>query len=184
MKNSLTPSLAALLIAASFTLNAGAAAAVGQVDFGKFTAPGQGGEFVEIQLKSNLLGLAAQLVGKAEPDAARILSSVESVRVNVVGLNDENREELTKRVQSIRADLNTQGWEHIVKVQGKTGEDVGIFTKTRGSEALAGVVITVIDPEHVVLVNVVGDIKPEQIAALGESLKIRHLKEAGEVIKK
>ena len=71
-----------------------------------------------------------------------------------------------------------------VNVQGKEGEDVGIFTKTRGSEALAGVVITVIDSEHVVLVNVVGDIKPDQVAALGESLKIRQLKEAGEAAKK
>ena len=56
--------------------------------------------------------------------------------------------------------------------------------KTRGNEALAGIVITVMDAEHVVLVNVVGDIKPDQVAALGESLKIRHLKEAGEAIKK
>jgi hypothetical protein len=40
------------------------------------------------------------------------------------------------------------------------------------------------DAEHVVLVNVVGDIKPSQIAALGESLKIRQLKEAGEAVKK
>ena len=184
MKNSLCRSFAAALIAASLTLNAHAETPAGQVDFGQFTAPAKGGEFVEIHLKSNLLGLAAQLLGKAEPDAAKILSSVESIRVNVVGLTSENRKELTKRVQKIRADLNTQGWEHNVNVQGKKGEDVGIFTKTRGNEALAGIVITVMDAEHVVLVNVVGDIKPEQVAALGESLKIRHLKEAGEAIKK
>ena len=184
MKNSLRYSLATALVAASLTLNAHAGASTGQVDFVQFTAPGKGGEFVEIQLKSNLIGLAAQLVGKAEPDAAKILNSVEAIRVNVVGLTAENREELTKRVQKIRADLDTQSWERIVNVQGKKGEDVGIFTKTRGNEALAGIVITVIDSEHVVLVNVVGDIKPDQIASLGESLKIRQLKEAGEAIKK
>ena len=94
MKNSLCRSLAAALIAASLTLNAHAETSAGQVDFGQFTAPAKGGEFVEIHLKSNLLGLAAQLLGKAEPDAAKILSSVESVRVNVIGLNSENRKEL------------------------------------------------------------------------------------------
>ena len=184
MKNSLRSSLATALIAASLTFNTHATASTGQVDFGSFTAPGKGTEFVEINLQSILLGLAAQLVGQAEPDAAKILNSVEAVRVNVVGLTAENREELTKRVQKIRGDLGTQSWEQIVNVQGKKGEDVGIFTKTRGKEALAGIVITVMDAEHVVLVNVVGDIKPSQIAALGESLKIKQLKEAGEAVKK
>jgi hypothetical protein len=35
-----------------------------------------------------------------------------------------------------------------------------------------------------VLVNIVGDIKPEQVTALGESLDIEPLKQAGAVFKK
>ena len=184
MKKSLCCSLAATLAAAIVTLNTYAAPPLGQVDFGQFSPPGKGEEFVEVNLKSNLLGLAAQMVSKAEPDAAKLLHSVESIHVNVVGLTTDNRDELTKRVQKIRGDLDAQGWERNVNVQGKKGEDVGIFTKTRGSEALAGIVITVMDSEHVVLVNLVGDIKPDQVASLGESLKIKQLKEAGEAIKK
>jgi CMP-2-keto-3-deoxyoctulosonic acid synthetase len=184
MKTLLYRSLAPALLAATLALNAHAASSIGQVDFGQFSAPGKGEEFVEVRLQSNLLAMAAQLVSKSEPDAAKLLNSVEAVRVNVLGLTSENREELTKRVRKIRDDLSTRGWEQNVNVQGKKGEDVGIFTKTRGTEALAGVVVTVIDDEHVVLVNVVGDIKPDQVAALGESLKIPHLKEVGEAIKK
>ena len=185
MKTSLRCSLAAALAAAAMvTLNAQATPSLGEVDFGQFSPPGKGEEFVEVNLKSNLLGLAAQMVSKAEPDAAKLLHSVESVRVNVVSLTAENREELTQRVQRIRGDLDKLGWERIVKVQGKKGEDVGVFTKTRGGEALAGIVVTVMDSEHVVLVNLVGDIKPDQVASLGESLKIKQLKEAGEAIKK
>jgi hypothetical protein len=155
----------------------------GVVDFGKFTAPGNGSEFVEVQVRSNLLNFAATLVEKEEPDAAKLLRSVHLVRVNVVGLTDTNREEITKRVQKIRAELEGRGWERNVNVQGKDGEDVGIFTQTQGGTALAGIAVTVIDAQNVVLVNVVGDIRPEQIAALGEKLNIQPLKKIGEAVK-
>ena len=156
----------------------------GQLDFGTFSPPGNGGEFVEIQVRSNLLSLAAQLVEKQQPDAAKVIRSVESIHVNVVGMTDANRAELEKRVQQIRHELEARGWDHNVAVQ-QEGKDVGVYTRTRGGEALAGLVITVIEPKkQVVLVNVVGDIKPEQVAALGEKLNIKPLKDAAESIKK
>ena len=71
----------------------------------------------------------------------------------------------------------------LVNVQGKDGEDVGVYIQMQGSTALAGVAVTVIDRENVVLVNLVGDIRPEQIAALGEKLNIQPLKKIGEAVK-
>ena len=184
MKHSICRPIALALITVGLGINAHAGSDSGLVDFGKFTAAGKGSEFVEVLVKSNLLSLAAQLVEKAEPDAAKLLRSVQLVRVNVVGLTDENREEMQKRVQKIRSDLDSHGWERNVNVQGKDGEDVGVYTSTRGSEALAGVAVTVIDAQNVVLVNVVGDIRPEQIAKLGEKLNIKPLKDIGGAIKK
>jgi hypothetical protein len=154
------------------------------VDFGKFTLAGKGSEFVEVQVRSNLLNFAARLVEKEEPEAAKLLRSVQLVRVNVIGLTDETRDAMQKRVQGIRQDLEGRGWERNVNAQGKDGEDVGVYTLAQGGEALAGVAITVVDSKNVVLVNVVGDIRPEQIAALGESLNIQPLKEIGGEIKK
>ena len=151
----------------------------GLVDFGRFTPPGKGNEFVEVHVKSNLLAFAAQIVEKEQPDAARLLRNVQLVQVYVIGLTGENREEMQKRIQKIRQDLDGRGWERNVNVQGQDGEDVGVYTQTGGGETLAGVVVTVVDPQHVVLVNVVGDIRPEQIAALGESLNINPLKKIG-----
>jgi len=176
MKKSLCYPITLALVVAGLCLSAHAESP-GLVDFGKFTAPGKGGEFVEVNVRSNLLIFAAQLVEKEQPDAAKLLRSVQLVRVNVVGLTDENREELQKRIQKIRQELESRGWERNVNVQGKDGEDVGVYTQTSGGTALAGVAVTVVDKEHVVLVNVVGDIKPEQIVALGESLNIKPLKE-------
>ena len=57
------------------------------------------------------------------------------------------------------------------------GDDVQIYAKMRGEEAIEGLVVTVIEGNHeVVLVNIVGDIKPEQIATLAERFNIDPLK--------
>lgn len=182
MKISLLRLFTSALIAVAPALTAHAESP-GMVDFGKFTPPGNGSEFVEVQVRSNLLNFAATLVEKEEPDAAKLLRSVQLVRVNVIGLTDENREEMSKRVQTIRQDLESRGWERNVNVQGKDGEDVGVYIQMQGGTALAGVAVTVVDSKNLVLVNLVGDIRPEQIAALGEKLNIKPLKEIGEAVK-
>jgi hypothetical protein len=184
MKIMVPYSLAVAALTAGLGFNVLAGLSTGQVDFGKFTPPGDGGQFVEVQIKSNLLSLAAQLIEKQQPDVAKLLRSVQLVHVNVVGLTDENRAEVTKRVRQIRQDLAPQGWEQTVTVQDKNGEDVGIYTKTRGGEALAGLVITVIEPKgQAVLINIVGDIRPEQVAVLGEKLDLKPLKDVGAALK-
>jgi len=184
MKTMLCRSLTIAALAVGVNLNVLASPPPGQVDFGPFTPPGDDGQFVEIQINSNLLSLAAQVVGKQQPDAAKLLRSVQLVHVNVIGLTDANRADLVKQVHQIRHDLDAQGWDHNVAVQEKDGQDVGIYTKTRGGEALAGLVVTVIDPnDSVVLINIVGDIRPEQVAALGDKLDIKPLKDVGAALK-
>jgi len=182
MKRMLCRSFTFALVAAGLAF-AARADSPGLVDFGKFAPPGKGAEFVEVNIRSNLLNFAATLVEKEEPEAAKLLRSVQLVRVNVLGLTDQNRDELQKRVQTIRQELEGKGWERNVNVQRKEGEDVGVYTQTQDGTVLAGVAVTVIDPKNVVLVNVVGDIKPEQIAALGEKLDIKSLKEIKHAMK-
>ena len=183
MKN-LRISAAALLAVANLSLNARAEISPGFVELGKFNPPGNGAEFVEVQLRSNLIGLAAQLVERKEPEAAKLLRSVELVQVKVIGVTSGNRDELDKHIGKVQSDLDSKNWERNVMVQGKEGEDVAVYTKTRGGEALSGVVITVKDKEHAVFVNIVGDIRPEQVAKLGEKLNIEPLKKVGEAVKK
>lgn len=185
MKAKIRYPLAIATFVAGVGFNVLAGPPLGQVDFGKFTPPAHGGQFVEVQVDSNLLSMAAQVVEKQQPDVAKLLRSVQRVHVNVIGLTKKNRTVLEKRVQQIRHDLDAQGWNHNVAVQDKGGQDVGIYTKTRGGKALAGLAITVIDPkDSVVLVNIVGDIRPEQVAALGNKLNIKPLKDVGAALKK
>jgi len=156
----------------------------GQIDFGKFSPPGAGGEFVEVNLSSSLISLGARFLEKEEPDVARLLNSVQLVRVNVIGLNDENRADIEKRTQKIRKELESKGWERIVTAQ-KDDQDVGVYLKTHGKETVQGVVVLVTEGQRqAVFINIVGDIKPEQLALLGDRLHIDPLKKIGHATEK
>ena len=88
------------------------------------------------------------------------------------------------RVKKIRSDLDAQGWERIVTAQ-KKDEDVGVYLKTRGEEAVEGVVVTVIESNReAVFINIVGNIKPEKIAVIGERFNIEPLKKIGQAVEK
>jgi hypothetical protein len=186
MKRSINQFMAVAILATSLNLGALAGTSPGEVDFGKLGEPDKGGKYIEINLGRNLISLAAKLVDKHQPEAAKLLRSVQLLRVNVVGLGDDNRADTEKRVRGIRTQLDKQGWERIVTVQEQSGEDVGIYIKVRADEALEGVVVTVLDAgkKEAVFVNIVGDIKPEQITALGEALNIDPLKKIGAAAKK
>ena len=157
---------------------------VGAVDFGKFSPAESGAEFVEVNVNSNLVSMVTRLAKASEPEVAEVLSGLHSIRVNVIGLDDKNREQVEARVKSIRADLDSKGWESVVTAQDHD-QDVRVYVKLRGSEAVEGILVTVIDGgKQAVLVNVVGDVKPEKLALIGERFNIEPLKKIGPALKK
>ena len=180
LRQTCTVAVASLLFTASLRA---ADSPPGLVNFGKFTKPANG-ELVEISLNNDMIAMAMQLAGKAQPDFTEALSGLHSVSVNVVGLDDQNRDEVMARMKSVRGQLDAGGWQPVVKVQEKK-EDVGIYLKTRGKEAIEGVVITVLEGhKQAVFINVAGNIQMDKLAALGDKLNIKELKKvAGEIMK-
>ena len=77
----------------------------GLVSFGKFTKP-TNGELVEISLTSDMIAMAMQLAGNSQPDFTEALSGLHSVSINVVGLDDQNRDEVMARMNSVRGQLD------------------------------------------------------------------------------
>lgn len=156
----------------------------GEVDFGKIPPPAAGGQFVEVNLRENLLALAARLTEAQEPQVAQVLRGLRAVRVNVVGLDPGNREEVVQRIAAIRGQLAERGWERIVTTQ-QQDQDVAVFLKLRGAEAIEGIAVTLLEGNReAVLVNVVGDIRPEQLTLLGERFDLEPLKKIGPTVKK
>lgn len=175
----------ALMLSSALVLNTAAESLPpGQVDFGAFAPPGNGGEFVEVNLTSSLISMAARFVEKQEPDVAQVLNGIQLVHVNVVGLNDGNRGDLEKRADKIRKELDGKGWERIVTVQQKE-QNVGVYLKTLNKDTVQGLVVLVMDGnKQAVFVNIVGDIKPDKLAMLGERLHIDPLKKIGHATEK
>ena len=185
MKRNIIQIVALALITATAGLNTLAQDSPGKVDFSRVAAPGQNAGIVDINVGPELIQLASRFVEKQEPEAAKLLQSVKLVRVNVLSFSDENRDDLQKRMEALRKELDGKGWQRIVTVQEKNGENVGVQLKMRGSEAVEGVFVSVLDgKKEAVLLNIVGDIKPEQISAVGQALNIDAIKQAGKAIKK
>ncbi len=153
------------------------AASPGDVDWGTF-APEFGKQYVEVDINASLLKLAASFAGREEPEVAELLKSLERVRVNVFGVNDDNRADTMTRINGLRDKLSAEGWNRVVTVREHSGDDVAVFIKQDGEDSIHGVVVTVISRDgEAVLVNVVGNVAIDQIAKLGESLDIAPLRE-------
>ena len=116
----------AMGLAASIAYQATAATSPGRVDFGAFTTPGSGAEYVEINIGTTLISMASQLIEKHEPAVAQLINGLRSIKINVVGIDDENRSELEQRAKDLRQQLNEKGWEQIVMVK-KQNQDVAAF---------------------------------------------------------
>jgi len=185
MKRSITIVLGTALFASLFALNTSAEnLPSGQVDFGAFTPPGGGGQFVEVNLTSSLISMAARFVEKQEPDLGQLLGGLQLVHVNVIGLDDENRGELEKRTDKIRKELDSKGWERIVMAR-QEQQNVSVYLKTHNKDTVEGLVVMAMDGEkHAVFVNIVGNIKPEQLSLLGDRLHIDPLKKIGKMTEK
>ena len=165
-----------LLLPIALGVNVGAAPLLpGQVDFGQLPSA-NGAEFVDVNLPGNLISLAAKFVEKQEPDVAKLLNGIKMVRVNVLGLTDQNRSEVESRVKAVRTDLSAGGWERLVTVM-KEGQDVGVYLKIDEKSAIQGLAVVVMEgKKQAVFVNIVGDIRPEQLTMIGERLHIEPLK--------
>src|SRR5688572_3909443 len=107
MKNRISLGLA-LLVALAPVATYAANQPAGFVDFGKFS-PG-GSEFVEVNITSNLISMVGRLAQKSEPEVSNMLQGLKAIRVNVIGLTDDNRADMESRIKAIRTQLDTEGW--------------------------------------------------------------------------
>jgi hypothetical protein len=179
MKYFIPTALGTVVLCAGLAATAAESLPPGQVDFGTFTPPGSNGEFVEVNVTSSLISLAAHFLEKDEPDIAKLLNGLHLVHVNVIGVNEENRSDLENKAQKIRKQLEGHGWERIVMAQ-QQDQNVAVYLKTENKDTVQGIVVTVMDGnKQAVFVNVVGNIKPEQLSLIGDRLNIEPLKKLG-----
>ena len=126
--------------------------------------------------------MVARIAEREEPEVGKLLRGLKAIRVNVMGLSEGESSAVQKRVQKITGALDEKGWDRIVSVREKN-DRIAVFVKTRGDEAVEGLFVSILEGNsEAVLVNIVGDIRPEQLAMVGERLNIEPLKKVAKAL--
>ena len=98
------------------------------------------------------------------------LKAVRAVRVYVYALEGEN-ERVADHLSETSNSLIADGWEQIAAVR-EDGELVNALVKHETPDVIRGIVVMVEEDEELVLVNVIGKIRPESFNTIMEKLEI------------
>ena len=147
----------------------------GFVDFSVLTSLVSAEPTVEISLKAPLLSMMTNLIREEEAEAANFISKLMRVTVNVFDSQDIDVDEISTSMETVASRLDEQGWERVVRVR-EDDEHVDIYFRiSDDAELIHGIAIMVAEPGETVLVNIVGDINSNDIAAVGRRFDIDEL---------
>lgn len=136
-------------------------------------------ETVEVNLDENMLRMAGRfMAGKEGGDEAAVkdlLKNLRGIYVRVFRFNSAGEYSLGD-VEKFRSQYNGGGWNKIVDTRsGKPGgENTGVYMKTNG-DVIQGLVVIAAEPKELTVVNIMGDIRPEQIQELGGKFGIPNI---------
>lgn len=136
-------------------------------------------EKVNLSLDASLLEFAGKLMSAEKPDEAaakKLLSGLKSIHVRSFEFAKEG-EYSPADVEAIREQLKGPDWACFFSVQSKR-ETTEICSHREG-DAITGLALLAAEPRELTVVNIVGAIRPEDLAALGGHFGLPQIK--GEV---
>jgi hypothetical protein len=110
------------------------------------------------------LGMARLFMNVTDigPDVRPMMQGLRAARVYVYTVDDAER--VAQRIAATQSDLIADGWFPVVRIH-DDGERVAVLTHADKRGDLRGMAVIVQDSEDLVLVNLIGDIHPEQFNA-------------------
>jgi len=142
---------------------------------------------VNVTLDKSLLELAKKFLPKNDPKMdkiGRIVSGLEGVYVRVFEFGKPGQY-LQSDIDNIRKQLRAPGWNCIVEVRSgrEKGENVDVCLRQDGDKIL-GLGVLAAEANELTVVNIVGNIRPEDFADLQGSFNIPHLQGLGRQLEK
>ena len=174
-----------LIAACALTVFANWAAAAeshpGYVDFSGLRGLVDAEPVVEVTLREPLLRLVTEAIPEEDVEAAGFVSRLLNVRLHVYEDIVGDVAEVATTMNEISADLEEDGWERVVRVRDDE-DQVDIFLNFSEDDAeVYGIALMVVSEDgEVVLGNIVGNIRMEDISALGRRFDIEELTELHE----
>jgi hypothetical protein len=175
----------AVLVVATVFLGAAAAAAQnvdakikklpGYVDFQSMKVFDGKEAKVEVFLKEPMLNLVSKFMKEEDQELHDMLSKLKLVRVQVFDVDAAEEKHYAEVTEKTTTMLDKSGWERIVRVR-EEGDNVDIYLfPSKDYESILGIVVMVIEEDEAVFVNIVGEIRPEDISKLGQQFDIEEL---------
>ena len=146
----------------------------GQIDFDDLSAY-YGEPKVEINLSASLMDMIGSFAKNEDPEVAEILKNLDFIKVRVYNLNGDLGK-ANDTIDRVGSELKAKNWETLVTVNdNEDDQKVRILSKSTDS-VIDGVVVMVVSPENddgeAVFINIVGQINPDQIAKVTDTLDI------------
>ncbi|HEY2015304.1 MAG TPA: DUF4252 domain-containing protein [Bryobacteraceae bacterium] len=125
---------------------------------------------VDVTMSKSMLQMAARFLSDRDGDGAKtrkLVGGLEGVTVRSFEFAREGEYNLAD-VDALRTQLQAPAWSRIVGVRSRTGdENFDLYFKTTPSGQLGGVVLISAQPTQLTIVNVTGNIDPDQLGDLG-----------------
>lgn len=147
----------------------------GYVDFSVIRAIANIEPIVEVSLKAPLLNMITNLIRSEDAEAADFISKLLRVTVNVFESTAIDVNEIAGSMTEIAEDLDSEGWERVVRVREDDSHVDVYFRLSADSLIIHGIAVMVAEPGETVMVNVVGDISTDDLSALGRRFDIDEL---------
>jgi hypothetical protein len=144
----------------------------GYVDFSMLDKLGQEAK-VEVNLRDPMLGLVGKFISEEDAELRDLISSLKLVRVRIYQMTPSTVEALLAAGSEAAARLDKEGWERIVRVRDDEDHVDVYFKPSKNAEWIDGVlVIAMGDDDEAAFVNIVGTIRPEDVAKIGEHFDV------------
>lgn len=148
----------------------------GYVDFNLFEIFGDTEAKVEVSLKQPMLKLVSEFTKNDDPELFNMMSKLAIVRVYVFEADKKFTDKFDAESSKTIKMLTQKGWERVVRVR-EDDEHVYVYLKPSSKyDFIEGIVVLAIeDGDEAVFVNIAGEIRPEDISALGHHFGIDDL---------
>jgi hypothetical protein len=149
----------------------------GYVDFSSFDHRFENNSAFEVNIKGKLLRLVAEASREDDPELAELLLRLRAIQVRSFPMTRAEFRSMETHSMEISDQLRARGWDSVVKVR-DYGQYVDVYVK-ENEDFIEGLMMMVVDNEinETVLINIVGDIQPEELGRIGSKFEIGPLEE-------
>ncbi len=123
---------------------------------------------IEVNLNENMIKLVAKFLKGEDPELYDMLINLKLVRVEVYELSAAVRRKFASQSSRAVEVLDDNDWERIVRVREDDQQAYVYIKPSDDYEWIQGIVVLAMEDDEAVFVNIVGDIKPEDISRIGE----------------